>query len=136
MRVRGSARDRVDGALTLRRHPSEVERGRRYVAEACAAYHRDLVETAMLLTSELITNALRYGTGAITLLVTPVDGAVRVDVADENPVPPRTRNAQWQDENGRGLLIVESLATAWGMETLPHGQGKSVWFTLRHRSGG
>ena len=131
MRLPGSVGARTHGALTLRRHPSEVERGRKHVADACRAYERDLAETAMLLASELITNALRHGTGEITVLVTPVDGAVRVDVADENPMPPRARNARWQDEGGRGLLIVEKLATSWGMESLPQGRGKSIWFTLR-----
>lgn len=134
MQLTGPAGARTHGALTLRRHASEVERGRRHVADACRAYERDLTETATLLASELITNALRHGAGEITVLVTPLAGAVRVDVADESPVPPRARNARWEDEGGRGLLIVERLAASWGMESLPQGRGKSIWFTLR--SGG
>ena len=131
MRLQGSARRGADGALTLRRHPSEVVRGRKHVRAACSRYDGDVADVATLLASELITNALRHGTGEITVLVTPVRGAVRVDVADESPVPPRARNARWEDEGGRGLLIVERLATTWGMEPLPQGRGKSIWFTLR-----
>ena len=132
MRLQGSARVGVGGgAVTLRRHASEVERGRRHVAEACRQYGGAVADTAMLLVSELITNALRHGSGAITLLVTPSPREIRVDVADESPLPPRARRAARDDEDGRGLLIVDSLASSWGMEALPQGRGKSIWFTLR-----
>lgn len=135
MRLRGSSRERGDGALTLGRHASEVERGRRHVAEACSRYGADVVGTAMILASELITNALRHGSGPITVLVTPAAGEVRVDVADESALSPTPRHATPDDEGGRGLLIVQSLATSWGTESLPQGRGKSVWFTLRVAGG-
>lgn len=117
--------------MVLRRDPSEVERGRRHVAEACAGHSGDLVSTATLLASEVITNALRHGAGSITLLVTTGSDHIRVDVADESPVQPRPRSARPEDENGRGLLIVDSLAHEWGMEPLPQGGGKIVWFVVR-----
>lgn len=86
--------------------------------------------TATLLASELITNALRHGSGCITLLVTRSAHSVRVDVADESRLEPTPRSARPEDENGRGLLIVETLADEWGMESLPQGGGKTVWFSL------
>ena len=121
---------RSDGHLVLSRHPSEAERGRRYVAAACAGFDEEFVLTATLLTSELITNALEHGTGDITLLVAPISAGVRVDVADASPRPPTPGAPQLEDEGGRGLLIIDSLATAWGTDPLPQGGGKSVWFAL------
>ena len=129
MQEGGLVEARWGGALTLGRHPSEVERGRRHVADACRAYDGEVACTAMLLASELITNALEHGSGAITVLVTTRPDQVRVEVTDESPMRPTARTANAEDENGRGLLIVEHLATAWGMEPLPDG-GKSVWFDL------
>lgn len=122
---------RPDGVVVLRRHPSEAERGRRHVEAACAGRPEDLVLTATLLASELITNALRHGSGCITLLVTNGRDHVRVDVTDESLSQPTPRSAEVDDENGRGLLIVDSLAHEWGIEPLPRGGGKTVWFTLR-----
>ena len=115
----------------LRRHASEAERGRRHVVAMCAGLDEDVVSTAALLASELITNALRHGSGCITLMVTRASRHVRVDVADESPLEPTPRRARVDDENGRGLLIVESLASDWGMKALPQGGGKAVWFKLR-----
>lgn len=115
----------------LDRRPSEVERGRRHVARACAGHDDELVMTATLLASELITNALRHGSGCITLLVTRERGRIRVDVADESAAEPTPRAATLEDESGRGLLIVKTLAHEWGSETLPQGGGKTVWFSLR-----
>ena len=111
------------------RHPSEVERGRKHVADACREYDGDLACTAMLLASELVTNALEHGSGTISVLVTLSPDQVRVDVADSSPVQPTARTASPDDEDGRGLLIVEHLASSWGAAPLPDG-GKSVWFTL------
>jgi len=129
MQPGGLVRARSDGALTLGRHASEVERGRKHVADACREYDGELACTAMLLASELITNALEHGSGTITLLVTLTPEALRVDVTDESPLRPATRVADPDDDGGRGLLIVDHLATTWGMELLELG-GKSVWFTL------
>lgn len=128
MRVR--QRVASDGALVLVRHAAEAERARRHVAAACRAFDEDFVLTATLLTSELVTNALEHGEGEITVLVAPISAGVRVDVADASGAEPVPLVAANDDEHGRGLLIVDSLATAWGVDPLPQGGGKSVWFAL------
>lgn len=130
MRAPGPARPRVAGALTLGRHPSEVERGRRFVADACRDYPGDLAGTAMLLASELVTNAVEHGDGGITVLVTLSGSTLLVEVSDESPALPAPRCASTQDEGGRGLLILDTLATTWGVTLTEGGGGKSVWFTL------
>ena len=54
---------------------------------------------------------------------------LRVEVRDDTPRKPRLRVPIADDgTNGRGLVLVQSLADAWGV--LPHGVGKSVWFEL------
>ena len=101
------------------------------MAAACQGYAEDAVVTATLLTSELITNALEHGTGTITVLVSCEGERVRVAVVDESDAAPLPREAGPDDEGGRGLLIVEALAEAWGVDPLPRGTGKTVWFVLR-----
>ena len=127
----GLVEARPHGTLTLGRRPAEVERGRRFVADACRDYDGDVACTAMLLASELITNALRHGTGDISLLVLLGASKVRVEVADRSPEHPTVRVAGPNDENGRGLLILDHLADEWGVTTCSDGAGKSVWFTLQ-----
>lgn len=117
--------------IELHREPSEAERARREVAEACAGLARDLVTTAQLLTSELFTNALDHGEGVITLQVTRLPGELRVDVTDKSSQRPRVRPVTLHDVRGRGLMILEALAARWGVDPAADGRGKTVWFTLR-----
>jgi anti-sigma regulatory factor (Ser/Thr protein kinase) len=98
----------------------------------------ELVDTASLLVSELVTNALRHGGGPRELLV-QVDGeGVDVCVRDSSPRPPHPVAPDGPGatavvdgglaENGRGLLLVELLADSWGWR--PENGGKLVWFRL------
>jgi anti-sigma regulatory factor (Ser/Thr protein kinase) len=86
-------------------------------------------ETAELLTSELVTNALVHtdDDAVLTAVVSP-DG-LRVEVRDSVPRRPRPC-AQAADEgtHGRGLVLVQSLADAWGVRV--QSAGKVVWFEL------
>jgi anti-sigma regulatory factor (Ser/Thr protein kinase) len=92
----------------------------------------DLLDTAELLTTELVTNALVH-TGRGAVLKVRVDGRrLRVEVRDfVRRRPPRLPVGQGADEDatgGRGLLLVATLADAWGVRG--HALGKSVWFEL------
>ncbi len=84
-----------------------------------------LADTAELLVSELVTNAVRYADAPIGLRLM-LDEVLRVEVADPLPDPPRQRRAARTDEGGRGLELVHSLADNWG--TRVEGEGKVVWF--------
>lgn len=91
---------------------------------------------ALLLTSELVTNALRHavrrgteGSG-IRLTACVASGLLRVEVIDQDPRPPVVRDAELDSENGRGLAIVAACAKEWGTTPLTGGAGKTVWFTL------
>jgi anti-sigma regulatory factor (Ser/Thr protein kinase) len=88
----------------------------------------DTVEIAMLLTSELAGNAVLHGTGEIELTVCVSAETLRVDVRDGSSKLPRLRQPELYDASGRGLHIVDALATRWGTE--PHADTKVVWFEL------
>lgn len=96
--------------------------------------HTDVVDDAVVLTSELVTNAVVHaGTSADVLCLRSEDG-VRVEVADhyperEVPIQGTGRSiANLDAENGRGLLLCAALAARWGVEYTP--THKTVWFQL------
>jgi anti-sigma regulatory factor (Ser/Thr protein kinase) len=116
--------------ISLAAGPAAAADARRQVRAAIRAWNVPVdVETAVLLTSELVTNALRHETGrTITLTVTCVCGQLRVDVHDTSPCAPIPANAPVDAEAGRGLLLVGSLSTDWGFHRTS--TGKAVYFTL------
>ena len=86
-------------------------------------------EVAVLLTSELVTNAIRHVAGqAVTLAVTCSRGRLRVDVHDTSPSLPAVADVPADAETGRGLLLVATLADEWGFYRST--AGKAVYFTL------
>lgn len=115
--------------LVLQRSEECVRYARRAVAEACKGMARDVVEIAQLLTSELVTNALQHGAGAITIEVSRSPNLLRVSVDDESDGHPRRTTAAVDEIRGRGLMLVEALASRWGV--LARDGGKRVWFELR-----
>ena len=86
-------------------------------------------EAAVLLTSELMTNAIRHETGpAVVLIITWSCGELRVDVYDTSCSLPTLADVPADAETGRGLLLVAALSAKWGCyRTLA---GKAVYFTL------
>jgi len=88
---------------------------------------------AALLTSELVTNAIRYEKGdTIKLFVTCSCGHLRVYVHDTSRSAPIPLEAPVDAEAGRGLMLVASLSTDWGHYRTP--VGKAVYFTLAFKS--
>jgi anti-sigma regulatory factor (Ser/Thr protein kinase) len=88
-----------------------------------------IIETAALLTSELVTNAVRHASPPMHLRAAITAMVVRVEIHDSSTgtLPP-PRNAGPTDRNGRGLAITEALASRWGTERTKG--GKFVWFEL------
>ena len=101
---------------------------RRHLEHALVQLPPETVETARLLTSELVTNAIAHGSGLVSMSVDYDGRRVRVEVRDESPGRPEPRDASLLSEGGRGLHIVDALATEWG--AAPSGRGKSVWFWI------
>ncbi|GAB2716306.1 ATP-binding protein [Streptomyces bullii] len=86
-------------------------------------------EIAELLTSELVTNALVHTDHDAVVTATVGPRGLRVEVRDFVARRPRLRGPSTDEgTNGRGLVLVQSLADAWGVR--PHGVGKAVWFEL------
>ena len=108
--------------------PTAARTARHIVAERCAAWDRDLIETAQLLTSELVTNAVIHGRSHVQLKVTFDNGRLRVDVTDDNSRHPQPQPLDADALDGRGLQIVQLLAARWGVDDQPI--GKRVWFEL------
>ena len=91
-----------------------------------------VLDTALLLTSELVVNAARHGQGEITLDITLSGNRLRVSVTDAGSGEPAPQHGDQQfHEAGRGLALVEELATRWGVEPASP-VGKTVWFELAY----
>lgn len=103
---------------------------RRLVAADCAsaATGPECAQAADLMTSEVVTNAILYGRGRITLGVQVDSRRCRVEVGDEARRRPRVQGADESAEGGRGMLIVDALASDWGVTDRP--TGKTVWFEV------
>lgn len=85
----------------------------------------DLEPVTELLVSELVTNAIRYAKGAITLRMVREPESVVCEVHDSSPALPRVLHADQDAENGRGLHVVAQLANRWGTRRVH--SGKVVW---------
>lgn len=108
----------------------DVAGARAVVRSALADYSEETVETAALLASELVTNGLLHGAGVATLDIRLVPARIRVEVADRNKFVTAlvALNPEPRSEKGRGLLLVDRLASCWGVQ--PREEGKIVWFEL------
>lgn len=85
-----------------------------------------LHDDAGLVVTELAANAVRHCTGGtFDVSVLRVDRGVRISVTDSCSKKPRTRAVSVDDEHGRGMIIVQSLAASWGVKA--RHTGKTVW---------
>ncbi len=119
-------------------------------AVPCARLHARLVlaewglkalaETAELIVSELITNAVRAAAGlparqqglpTVRMWLSANHEGVLIQVWDADEQMPARQQAESDAEHGRGLLLVESLSTAWGAYRPQRSNGKVVWATLQ-----
>ena len=91
-------------------------------------------DVAVLLTSELVTNAIGHEPGeSIVLAVTCSFGQLRVDIHDTARTLPVLMDAPVDAEAGRGLMLVATLSATWGVYRTP--TGKAVYFTLAFEPG-
>ncbi|MCW3041792.1 MAG: histidine kinase, partial [Solirubrobacterales bacterium] len=116
--------------LHVEPEPVSVRELRRAVVEALQEWATppDPLADAVLLSSELVTNALIHGRGPIEYRLRRDAGCLVLEVQDAASVLPQKRQPTAEDEHGRGLQLVDALAHAWGTRPLP--QGKAVWCTI------
>jgi anti-sigma regulatory factor (Ser/Thr protein kinase) len=113
--------------------PAAPAEARRRVRDAIRSWRVPVdLDAALLLTSELVTNAVRHEAGqgaqAVVLAIASSRGRLRVDVHDTSCSLPAVAEVPADAETGRGLLLVETLSDEWGFYRTP--AGKAVYFTL------
>jgi anti-sigma regulatory factor (Ser/Thr protein kinase) len=118
----------------LRAGPSTPEEARLFLSEALESFNVDVdMDAAHLLTSEIASNAVRHGKEPIEVSISVEEQGLRVSIFDRGsgfgPEELRLdRGFRPEPEGGRGLQIVRSLSSDWGVE--PRDDGTAVWFRL------
>ena len=115
----------------LNPHPTSVGAARRFVRDVLMSRQvaDGVVNTVELLTSEVVTNAIVHARSGPQLVVEVCSNVVRVAVCDLSPQLPVRRLSHVEDVSGRGVVIVDKLASAWGVKN-ERGGGKQVWFEV------
>jgi anti-sigma regulatory factor (Ser/Thr protein kinase) len=115
--------------MRLSSEPMVASRGRQFVATTLASWGlTDRRDAVAMIVTELISNAVRHSRSPLALRLHHVQGRLIVEVADGDDRQPRRIKAAVNDENHRGLFIVDVLARRWGARSTPH--GKIVWAEL------
>ncbi len=115
--------------------PPSISAARRAVAELLdpAVVPAEVVEDVMLLVSELVTNAVLHARSAVHLSACVEPGRIVVAVGDDDPDHgPLRPDRGALATSGRGIRLVELLASSWGVETGT--RSKVVWFEIHHKS--
>jgi anti-sigma regulatory factor (Ser/Thr protein kinase) len=122
----------MDEEVTLPDGPEGASFARRAMGRAAELWRldREMTETALLLVSELATNAIRHGTPPVRLSLRLDRDRLRVEVTDSSPALPELGHPGPDQISGRGLQIVQQLAATWGASSSPRKLGKTVWFEL------
>jgi anti-sigma regulatory factor (Ser/Thr protein kinase) len=122
--------ERHRSRVCLAAGPAAAAQARREVRAALGRWAASVdPDIAVLLTSELVTNAIRHEAGeTVTLAVSCSRGQLRVDVHDTCCSWPEAVDACADAETGRGLMLVATLSADWGFYRTP--AGKAVYFTL------
>lgn len=115
--------------------PESAGAARRFVHEALRQRDAadDDIEKALLLTSEVVTNAVVHARTEFQLSLRVTPGVIRIEVDDEGAGGELLTYAPRDAVRGRGLHIVDALAHRWGGEHRATGQHR-VWFELEARS--
>jgi anti-sigma regulatory factor (Ser/Thr protein kinase) len=116
-------------SLALDNEPSSPARARSFVASVLEDWRcTDLLDDALLVASELVTNAIRHARSSCELRLELLPGTVRLGVRDHGEGVPAPRRPAAYEVGGRGLPIVAALSAGWGVE--PADPGKVVWAEL------
>ena len=114
-----------------------VAEARRWARSILTAWDADDLEWELSqLLTEVVTNAVLHAgtTLRVVLEQDAASGRLRCEVSDGSPVRPRLRRHSAEATTGRGLQLLETVATRWGVQ--PLSGGKTVWFELDGEDGG
>jgi anti-sigma regulatory factor (Ser/Thr protein kinase) len=107
--------------------PRHVHDARQFVASNLVCHGLDaLVHDAVLVASELATNAIVHARTSFGVSLSRADGHVLLQVTDASSIPPRRAGSHPLDTSGRGLSIVETVSQTWGVDDPTNGL-KNVW---------
>lgn len=119
----------MDDCLELESDPRLVAAAREFVRSRLTAWEiAELVDSAAVIVSELVTNAVLHARTVIQLRLSLERRSLRIEVFDENPRLPTTSSCPPEATSGRGLALVSALASSWGIEHSD--DGKVVWAEL------
>jgi len=121
--------------LRLTREPAAAAEARSQVRAVIRAWKVPVdPDIAVLLTSDLVTNAITHGEGeTVTLAIRCSRGHLRIDVYDASRSLPMAVDEPAGPESGRGLVLVAALSTEWGSFRTP--AGKAMYFALAFQPG-
>ena len=115
--------------LRLDPEPASARRARSFVEETLSEWGcEDLKDIVVLLTSELVTNAVVHAGSDADLSLRVARGVLQIAVADRSPVEPVVRTQSDEATNGRGMLLLDALALRWSVVMTD--AGKIVWFEV------
>jgi CheY-like chemotaxis protein len=122
--------DAKRAALSGLDSPASVSRAREFVARTLAEWDAGVdAGDALIVASELVTNAIIHGRTACELQLSITGSAVRIEARDGGGGTPDPMAPTKTGTHGRGLHIIAALTSAWGIEHVPSG-GKVVWAEL------
>lgn len=125
----GSARQH-HATIDLQRDLGSVIQARRFVRETFAGWGISrAVDDALIVVSELVTNAITHADSPCQVRLSIDDTSVRVEVLDDGVGTPDPQPPSPTSEHGRGLHLISALTAAWGIEQIPD-DGKIVWAEL------
>ena len=111
--------------------PTAPGEARRFVRSTATSLSADRLHDVLVLTSELVTNAVLHARTPFEVGITLTDDAILICVGDGTGTKPVMPTASDGQENGRGIMLIRSIADDWGVEPTESRQGKAVWFLLR-----
>ena len=121
----------AEAVLELAPDPTSPRRARAFIAMTLQEWGCDRVQdVAALLVDEVVTNAVNHVQATAVLRARYQDGRVEVRVEDKSDALPMLKQADPDEESGRGLMLVSALADRWGVEPLADG-GKAVYFAFQ-----
>lgn len=126
--------DAISGALSATaRFDQDLASGRaarRFMAETLNQWELgDLLDSVNLLVTELVTNAIVHAESDAEVAVVLTPSTLRVEVGDRGGGEAAPRDAADFDTSGRGMALVDAMASSWGATPRPDG-GKVIWFEL------